>query len=289
MSESYHVPRRTRKTCNHSPAPSGIYEIRHVSSGKVYIGSALCVRCRLLHHKQELGRNKHRNRYLQAAWNKYGEDAFSSALIEECVPDMLIQREQCWIDTTHCTHPQFGFNLSPTAQSQLGFRHSEEGRKNISRAKSNPSEATRELLRQANLGKKRPKEDCEKISKGSASRQLTREQVIEIQERYEASNHLISQTQLAREYGVANRTISSVVRREFPRYQTDVPLSGYSTGRMNGMASLSPERRKEIAQSRDYTNCHHWNSEEAREAGRKGRRGIKHMKGQDELWTSDIL
>jgi len=69
--------------------------------------------------------------------------------------------------------------------------------------------------------------------------------VIEIQERYETSNHLISQTQLAKEYGVANRTISSVVRREFPRYQTEVPFSGESTKKMNGMASVAPDKRKQ--------------------------------------------
>ncbi len=244
MSESYHAPRRSRKTCNHAPAPSGIYEICHIVSGKVYIGSALCVRCRWLHHKRELNRNKHGNAYLQAAWNKYGEAAFSHRTVEECCIDMLIVREQYWLDTTHCTDAKLGFNISPTAQSQLGFHHSEQGCKNISRAKSNPSEHTRELLRLANLGKKRPEADCVKISKGSASRRLTQEQVIEIQERYEASNHLISQTQLAKEYGVANRTISSVVRREFPRYQTDVPFSGESTKKMNGIASLPPEQRK---------------------------------------------
>src|SRR6266567_5214805 len=156
MSESYHAPRRIRKTCKHSPAPMGIYEICHVSSGRVYIGSAICVRCRWNEHRRELREGIHRNTYLQRTWNKYGEDYFSFTLLEECQPFALIEREQYWLDFTRCADSTVGFNHAPTAQSQLGFKHSPESIEKIRQIKSNPSEHTRELLRQANLGKKRP-------------------------------------------------------------------------------------------------------------------------------------
>lgn len=48
-----------------------------------------------------------------------------------------------------------------------------------------------------------------------------------------------------------------------------------STGIKRGFASLSPEKRREIAQkgglaAHDRGTAHEWNSEEAKKAGRKG-------------------
>ncbi len=245
MSESYHTPVQHRKTCRHVPAPSGIYIFWHLASDRVYIGSSVCIRCRWNQHKCGLNKNKHRNGYLQAAWNKYGPDAFAFGMLEECSPDMLVEREQYWLDISQCTDERFGFNLAPVAESQRGIKRSEGYCQTLRQRKS--SDHTRDLLRKANLGKKRPQEDCEKISRNSAKRRLTREQVIEIQERYEASNHLIKQIDLAKEYGVSNHTISCVVRRAHPRYQTDVPYSGESTRKLSGLASMDAEKQKAIA------------------------------------------
>jgi hypothetical protein len=41
---------------------------------------------------------KHQNRHLQAAWSKYGVEAFSFELIEEVTPDLLTSREQAHLD-----------------------------------------------------------------------------------------------------------------------------------------------------------------------------------------------
>jgi group I intron endonuclease len=251
MSESYHALRRSRKTCHHTLVQSGIYEIRHIASGRIYIGSAVCFSCRWSGHKGALVANRHHNRYLQAAWNKYGADAFSACLIEPCPIPLLIGREQYWLDTTGCTNPSIGFNMALRAESMLGFHFSEAGRENLSRAKSNPSEHTRELIRQANLGKKRPEEDCIRISKNHRVNKLSLEQIREIQQRYEESGHSITQTQLAREYGVAPRTISSIVRRKGRKYQTDIPLTGLPT-RKGGISRKkhSEATKRKMSQTR---------------------------------------
>lgn len=56
---------------------TGVYCIRHMRSGKNYVGSAArCLVNRLRDHVYELDRDKHHNRYLQAAWTKYGKAAF---------------------------------------------------------------------------------------------------------------------------------------------------------------------------------------------------------------------
>lgn len=53
-----------------------IYTITHIASGKTYVGQTInvCVRWQL--HRSDLRKGKHRNAYLQNAWNKYGKDAF---------------------------------------------------------------------------------------------------------------------------------------------------------------------------------------------------------------------
>jgi hypothetical protein len=58
------------------PDKSGIYRIRHIESGKGYIGSALILRVRWNGHISTLRKQTHRNSYLQNAFNKYGEKAF---------------------------------------------------------------------------------------------------------------------------------------------------------------------------------------------------------------------
>src|SRR6516225_3347876 len=76
----------------------GVYVITNTHNGKVYVGSATSIRGRLLCHRSCLRRGKHNNRYLQNAWKKRGEKAFTFDVMEECQPDVLLSKEQYWID-----------------------------------------------------------------------------------------------------------------------------------------------------------------------------------------------
>jgi group I intron endonuclease len=49
---------------------AGVYWILNLVNGKVYIGSSVDVENRLQNHKKDLIAGKHRNPYLQRAWNK---------------------------------------------------------------------------------------------------------------------------------------------------------------------------------------------------------------------------
>ena len=56
---------------------SGIYKIVNKINGKYYVGSSKdVINYRWIHHKRALRSNRHKNDYLQNAWNKYGEDNF---------------------------------------------------------------------------------------------------------------------------------------------------------------------------------------------------------------------
>jgi group I intron endonuclease len=111
---------------------AGVYTITH-DSGKLYVGSSVDVRRRWQAHRRDLRRTSHPNRHLQAAWSKHGESAFTFAVVEECAPELLIEREQWWIDTLRPFRGR-GFNLSPSAYSLRGFTFSPEQRAKVSAA-----------------------------------------------------------------------------------------------------------------------------------------------------------
>lgn len=144
---------------------SGIYEIVNVTNGKRYVGSAVSVNVRWRQHRNQLNAGKHKNRYLQASWNKYGEGSFSFRVLVECDKPSLIEQEQMHIDAL-CPE----YNLSPTAGSTLGLKYSDEGRANISaslKGKRKGISRSREQVEktaEAHRGRKRTAETCKRIS-----------------------------------------------------------------------------------------------------------------------------
>jgi len=134
---------------------SGIYKIVNTANGKFYVGSAVSLTRRFTEHKRQLRKEIHPNRFLQRAWEKYGEDAFDFQ-ISEFVPDidLLIEREQFWLDKTQSFQKSIGYNLSPTAKSILGYRFSDEQKAKVSAGiKGKPKSASH----RANLWKSREK------------------------------------------------------------------------------------------------------------------------------------
>lgn len=88
----------------------GIYRIRNSQNEKIYVGSAAELRKRWRTHKSRLERGVHHSPKLQAAWKKYGAEAFVFEVIEYVEPAQLRRREQYYLDTL-----QPFYNISPTA------------------------------------------------------------------------------------------------------------------------------------------------------------------------------
>ena len=109
------------------PQTSGIYNIVCVPTGKIYIGSAVNLRRRRHEHWTALRCNKHSNRYLQRAWDKYGETAFSFEVVELILSAFLLDREQYWLDKLK-PYRSKGFNISATSNSPMGVKHTDEMR-----------------------------------------------------------------------------------------------------------------------------------------------------------------
>lgn len=118
---------------------SGIYQIKNLINGKIYIGSSRYIKSRLSSHKRDLIRNRHDNSYLQAAWNKYGEATFEFSKLEVVNNfDDLEKREQFWIDWTQCYKRNIGYNLRTIANNNggisynIGRKHTLEARLKMS-------------------------------------------------------------------------------------------------------------------------------------------------------------
>lgn len=106
---------------------SGVYQILCVPTGQIYIGSAVDLRARWERHRRGLRAGKHVNRYLQQAWDRYGEASFEFTVLEYVDAVDLLGAEQAWIDRTRCTDRKIGFNIYDTAGSPGSIRAREWG------------------------------------------------------------------------------------------------------------------------------------------------------------------
>lgn len=98
---------------------SGVYCIRNIINEKIYVGSAVNFYRRYLQHKHALLNNKH-NKRLQNFVNKYGMDCLYMSILEVCNIDLLLEREQYWINEFQSYEKELGFNICPIAGSSLG-------------------------------------------------------------------------------------------------------------------------------------------------------------------------
>lgn len=93
----------------------GIYCIENIVNNKKYIGSSIDIRSRWKHHINALNRNTHHSILLNRAWNKYKEDSFKFYILEECLKNELIIKEQYYIDLFNSANKEFGYNIQPIA------------------------------------------------------------------------------------------------------------------------------------------------------------------------------
>ena len=91
---------------------SGIYKIENLVNGKIYIGQSKQIRQRWTEHKKELRHNRHRNEYLQRAWNKYGEENFKHEVLELCPEEDLDDMECYYIKLYDSFNNSKGYNLT---------------------------------------------------------------------------------------------------------------------------------------------------------------------------------
>jgi group I intron endonuclease len=142
---------------------TGIYKIINNITEKVYVGSAVDIDKRWYGHTRLLKVNKHKLPKLQNSVNKHGLENFIFEVIEECSKEILIEREQYWIDTLDSYNK--GYNSRPIANSNLGKKCSEETKRKMSEASKGVSKSE-EAKRNMSISQKKYFETHEPINKG---------------------------------------------------------------------------------------------------------------------------
>ena len=91
------------------PKKSGIYQIRNLVNGKVYVGSSVNMYDRWCEHRSELKHNRHHSQKLQCAYNKYGEHNLIFEVIEQVDTLELLDKEQYYINLYNSV--ENGYNI----------------------------------------------------------------------------------------------------------------------------------------------------------------------------------
>lgn len=144
----------------------GVYKITNIVNNKVYIGSSFNIKQRWNRHLNELRQNIHHSSKLQRSFNIHGKESFIFEIIEECDKNIIIEREQYWINSYDSYHS--GYNeMIVVNYPMLGKNHSIKTKNKMSEAHKGKvlSKETKEKLRDLNLGKKISQETKKKISK----------------------------------------------------------------------------------------------------------------------------
>ncbi len=211
---------------------SGIYQIRNLVNGKVYIGSSVDVHKRYRQHAVDLRGDRHPNIYLQHAWDKYGVGNFKFEVLITCYPDALIFYEQQFLDQWV---PEY--NLS-TVAGRVEF--TDEVRRKISEGnKGKPG---------VNLGRKFPKSFGRKISKSKKG----------------VPNPKVSAALKGRKLPLEQRHKISEAMREHEKSIThkrklSEALKGNQNGKANKGRMLSEETRRKMSEAhkRRHTKIRH--------------------------------
>lgn len=145
----------------------GVYSIRNIINNKIYIGSTISgFKRRLSEHLYLLNKNVHHSNHLQKAFNKFGTKSFEFSIIEICLKENIICREQYWIDEYQCFKKDKGYNILPKAYNSSGFKHTEESLILIGemskRRGAHPNSIN--AMRLANVGRKRSEEHKKTIA-----------------------------------------------------------------------------------------------------------------------------
>ena len=122
---------------NHANS-GGIYQIKNLSNGRIYIGSAAKFSARWSQHKKDLLSGKHGNKFLQNDFNKCGTDVFEFSVLEVIDGDKRARQnvEQRFIDQ-HFDDQVLCYNLKKqvnVSREDIPSKNPEETKRLISEA-----------------------------------------------------------------------------------------------------------------------------------------------------------
>lgn len=141
----------------------GIYQIRNLSDGKIYVGQSMHLDARKRRHFWELRNNRHSNKHLQSAYNLYGKENFAFEILLYCEEFELTRYE----DGIKNSNQDHCYNIRIVADSNKGLKHTDEYKRNASEAKKGN--------KNPNFGKTFSQEYRNNISEGQKGKKVSEE------------------------------------------------------------------------------------------------------------------
>lgn len=218
-------------------------------NNKWYIGQTVNYKKRKRDHLLCLNKNKHYNKHLQRAWNKYGKEKFEWVVLEEVRnKEILNEAEEKWIkeknsfkngynQTTGGESPQYSDEIKKKKSEimcgkrnhmwgKFGEKHHSYGKKydeNVRKKMSDAhkgkslSEEHKKNIGKALKGRSVSQKTKEKIRKANSGEKcgtakLTWKQVKEIRKLYKTGNH--SQYELANYFDITRSAVQNIVENK---------------------------------------------------------------------------
>jgi group I intron endonuclease len=201
----------------------GIYGIRNLINGKIYVGkTGMNFGDRWDSHRSLLNNGKHDNPHLQNAWNKYKQENFEFIVIEDCSVDELSDREKYYIKLYKDLGLAYNMHDGGDEGYNLGKHLSEETKRKIGEKNRinclgrNASDETKDKMAKAHKGKKysqMSEEGRKNIRQAQQKyfeqnpKKLCVDDVIEIRSLYKNG---FNYSEIARKFNVTSQCISDI-------------------------------------------------------------------------------
>lgn len=131
---------------NGNSKKSGVYKIINIINNRIYIGSCKSFKQRYKEHLNSLRNNKHSNKFLQADFNKCGEDLFEFYILEvvEGLKINRLEKEQYYLNQ-YFDNGNMCYNLrKDAADTREGIKNNKASDKETDKRCKSPSKEVKE-------------------------------------------------------------------------------------------------------------------------------------------------
>jgi group I intron endonuclease len=191
---------------------SGVYLIKNIINGKVYVGSATRLIERLSNHFHSLRNNKHHSIHLQNSWNL--NNGYFVCGVIEFIDDknQLKIVEQKYIDKYNAANDKFGYNICPIARNNLGCKQ-----------KRGLEERSRRMTGSGNHFYNKNHSISAKyfIGLNNYCRKLENSQIIEIKRMWQLENK--TQAEIAKIFNISAPYVSRIINNKRRKLDDYVP------------------------------------------------------------------
>lgn len=232
---------------------SGIYQIRNLNNGKVYVGSAKRFKSRYAHHLASLRKGTHHNKHLQGAFNLEGTDSFIFEVLE--VVESEEQSDRLLVEQRHLDAYQENWELC------YNFKKQTEAESRSCWTKNNPDER-RAKASESMKARWQDEEYCkDQIERGKLT----------TTEMWKSEEHRAKVAESMKEYWSSEQSLE--VRKKASKRMTEREISkdtrdkiSKSVTEANKILWQDPEYRSKVAEGRKRS----WaNDQDRKERARK--------------------